>query len=131
MPVRPAISVRWRRLIAAGLAWLLVAQAIGWSTHALTHLHQPTPPASELSAGSGADRGEPVNGDGGNLPAEHGCGLCGALYQGALALIPWPAISLPAPPAIGSATPIDLSDGYARPPVHHPSRAPPVPFHAV
>ena len=144
------MSARWRRLITAMLAWLLVAQAIGWSTHALTHVDQAVrswsePQAIDL-AGLGragpadvadpADRfggsGAPGTDDGGDsLPAEHGCGLCNALNQGALALIPWPVATVPTPPSLGSTTPIHPGDGHGRPPIHHQSRAPPVPLLAA
>lgn len=140
------MSVRWRRLIAAALTWLLMAQGIGWSTHALTHLNPAAAAWSEPSAtlnptGSTAPPGSKAptaftgstddGGDGGGLPAEHGCSLCGALNQGSLALTT--SLAALAPPAVDLAfsTPIDRTDGHGRPPVHHPSRAPPVPSHEV
>lgn len=150
MHARPVMPARWRRLITAMLAWLLVAQAIGWSTHALTHVDQAVRsrsehPATDLAGVArvgptdvadsvdrdGGGSGPVTDDGGGSLPAEHGCGLCNALNQGALALIPWPMATVPAPPSLGSATPICPSDGHGRPPVHHQSRAPPVPFLAA
>lgn len=143
------MPARWRRLITAMLAWLLAAQAVGWSTHALTHVDQAVRNWSELQATdlAGVGRVDPIDvadptdrfgssgpgtdDGGGSLPAEHGCSLCNALNQGALALTPWPVATVPAPPGLASATPIYPGDGHGRPPVHHQSRAPPVPFLAA
>ena len=142
MHARSAMPVRWRRLIAGALAWLLIAQGIGWSTHALTHLNPAAAewgePAATLTStdpmtaiGSMTATGPADGGDSGGLPAEHGCSLCGALNQGSLALVTWlAALASPAFDLAFSA-PIDLTVGHGRPPVHHPSRAPPVPSHLV